>query len=173
MINCRSQWSRGLRRRFAAACLLRSWVQILPGVWKFVCYECCVLSGRGLWDELITRPEESYRLWCVAVCDLETLRMRRPWPALGRRATKKKINYRRPWKEHKNYENLGYHKYVDNLPGFFGTDAVSTGSYRRFGKAFYVDIQSHSNPILRTASHFRKQQFASHNTHNFKKCLIF
>jgi len=31
-----------------------------------------VLSGRGLCDELITRPEESYRLWCVIVCDLET-----------------------------------------------------------------------------------------------------
>ena len=27
-----------------------------------VCRECCVLSGRGLCDELITRPEESYRL---------------------------------------------------------------------------------------------------------------
>ena len=37
----------------------------------FVCYECCVLSGRGLCDELITRPEECYRLWCVVVCDLE------------------------------------------------------------------------------------------------------
>jgi len=24
-----------------------------------------VLSGRGLCDGLITRPEESYRLWCV------------------------------------------------------------------------------------------------------------
>jgi len=52
-----------------------------------VCCECCVLPGRGLCDELITRPEESYRLWCVAVCDLETSRMWRPWPALGRRAT--------------------------------------------------------------------------------------
>ena len=31
----------------------------------------CVLSGRGLCEELITRLEESYRLWCV-VCDLET-----------------------------------------------------------------------------------------------------
>ena len=38
----------------------------------FVCCEYCVLSGRGLCDELITRPEESYRLWCVIVCDLET-----------------------------------------------------------------------------------------------------
>jgi len=37
----------------------------------FVCCEYCVLSGRGLCDELITRPEESYRLWCVDVCDLE------------------------------------------------------------------------------------------------------
>ena len=30
-----------------------------------------MLSGRGLCDELITRPEKSYRLWCVVVCDLE------------------------------------------------------------------------------------------------------
>jgi len=33
------------------------------------------LSGRGLCDEQITRPEESYRLWCVVVCDLEISRM--------------------------------------------------------------------------------------------------
>jgi len=53
-----------------------------------VCCECCVLSGRGLCDELITRPEEeSYRIWCVAVCDLETSGMRWPWPVLGRSAT--------------------------------------------------------------------------------------
>jgi len=39
-----------------------------------------VLSGRDLCDELITRPEESYRVWCVVVCDLETSRMRRPDP---------------------------------------------------------------------------------------------
>ena len=37
----------------------------------FVCCECCVLSGRGLCEGLIIRPEESYRLWCVVVCDLE------------------------------------------------------------------------------------------------------
>ena len=40
----------------------------------FVCYECCVLSGRGLCDELIARTEESYRLWCVVVCTLENLK---------------------------------------------------------------------------------------------------
>ena len=66
----RSQWPRGLRRRSAAARLLRSWVRIPPGAWMFVCCECCVLSGRGFCDELITRPEESYRLWCVVACDL-------------------------------------------------------------------------------------------------------
>ena len=38
-----------------------------------------VLSGRGLCDELITRPEESYRLCCVVVCDLETLRIGAPY----------------------------------------------------------------------------------------------
>ena len=42
------------------------------GAWIFVCCDCCVLSGRGLCDELITRSEEFYRLWCVVVCDLET-----------------------------------------------------------------------------------------------------
>ena len=75
----RSQWPRGLRRRSAAARLLRSWVRIPPGTWTSVCCECCVLSGRRLWDELITRPEDSYRLLCVAVCDLESSSMRRPW----------------------------------------------------------------------------------------------
>ena len=38
-----------------------------------------MLSGRGLCDELIIRPEESYRLWCVVVCDLETSRMGAPY----------------------------------------------------------------------------------------------
>jgi len=62
-----------------AAHLLRSWVQIPPGAWIFVCCECHVLSGRGLCIELITRPEESYRLWCVVVCDLETSRIGAPY----------------------------------------------------------------------------------------------
>ena len=37
-----------------------------------------MLSGRGLCEELITRPEKSYRLWCVVVCDLETSRIGAP-----------------------------------------------------------------------------------------------
>ena len=38
-----------------------------------------MLSGRGLCDELITRPEESYQLCCVVVCDLETSRIGAPY----------------------------------------------------------------------------------------------
>jgi len=49
----------------------------------FVYCKCCVFSGRGLCDGLITRPEESCRLWRVVVCDLETSLMGRPWPPLG------------------------------------------------------------------------------------------
>jgi hypothetical protein len=37
-----------------------------------VCFVCCVFSGRSLCDELITRPEKSYRLWRVVVYDQET-----------------------------------------------------------------------------------------------------
>ena len=65
--------------RPAAAPMLRSWVRIPPGAWIFVCCECRVLSGRGLCDELITRPEESNRLWCVVVYDLETSRIGAPY----------------------------------------------------------------------------------------------
>ena len=81
ILHCLSQWPRGLRHRSAAARLLRLWVRIPPEAWMFVCCECRVLSGRGLCVGLITRPEESYRLWRVVVCDLETSRMGRPWPA--------------------------------------------------------------------------------------------
>ena len=42
-----------------------------------------MLSGRGLCDGLITRPEDSHRLCCIVVCDLETSCMRRPWSTGG------------------------------------------------------------------------------------------
>jgi hypothetical protein len=61
----RSQLLRGLRRGSAAARLLGLQVRIPPVAWMFVLCECCVLSGRGFCGELITCPEESYRMWCV------------------------------------------------------------------------------------------------------------
>jgi hypothetical protein len=53
------------------------------GAWMFVCCECCVLSGRGLCDGLITRPQDSYRLWRVVVCDQETSKTKRLKPVTG------------------------------------------------------------------------------------------
>jgi hypothetical protein len=61
----RSQWPRGVRRRSTAARLLGLRVRIPQGAWMSISCECCVLSGRGLCDGLITRLEESYRMWCV------------------------------------------------------------------------------------------------------------
>ena len=78
----RSQWPRGLRCGSTAARLLGLWVWIQPGTWMSVCVKWCVLSGRGLCNGLIIHPEKSYRLWCIGMCDLETSRMRRPWPVL-------------------------------------------------------------------------------------------
>jgi hypothetical protein len=99
MYRSRSQWARGLRRRSVAARLLRLWVRIPPETWMSVCCEYCVLSGRGLCDKLITRPEDSYRLWRVVVCDLETSWMRRSWPNGGCRAKNKQTaqHYNRLW----------------------------------------------------------------------------
>ena len=91
---------RGLRCRSAGARLLRLWVRIPPGAWMFVPCECCVLSGRCVCDKLITRPEESYRLWSVVVCDLETSWMRWPWltrGGVGCCAQKKVCNYCGHW----------------------------------------------------------------------------
>jgi hypothetical protein len=56
-----------------------------------ICCECCVLSGRGLCDELITRPEESYRLWCVVVCDLENLKNEEVMTRIGSQCHRKNI----------------------------------------------------------------------------------
>ena len=50
-----------------------------------------MLSDTGLCDKLIIRSEESYRLWCVVVCDLKTLRMRRSLPTAGCRSKQIKL----------------------------------------------------------------------------------
>jgi len=51
-----------------------------------VCRELVCFEIRSLCDRPITRPEESSRLWCVVVFNLESSRIRRLWPALGRSA---------------------------------------------------------------------------------------
>ena len=86
--NRRSQWPRGLRRRYAATRQLRLCWNPTGKMEVFLLWALCV-SGRGLCEELITRPEEYYWLWCVVVCDLDTSWMRRPWPTGGWRAKNK------------------------------------------------------------------------------------
>jgi hypothetical protein len=56
----------------------------------FVSCRVFVLSGRGLCEGPIPRPEESYRLWCVSECDVVTSKRGRPRPDLGCLATGKK-----------------------------------------------------------------------------------
>ena len=58
----------------------------------FVCCECCVLSGRGLCDELITCPEESDRLSCVVVCDLGDLKNEEAMARVGLQGHRKNIS---------------------------------------------------------------------------------
>ena len=72
-----------------------------PAVGMDVCCECCVLSGTGICDELITRPEESYRLWCVVVCDIETTKIlvneeeaKAHWGAIGSREKTNHTSYK-------------------------------------------------------------------------------
>ena len=86
MLTRRSQW----RKSMAWVCgrSLAGTVGSNPcGVMDISC-ECCVLSGRG--DELNTRPEESYRLWCVVVCEIETARMREAMTRAGPQGHKKR-----------------------------------------------------------------------------------
>ena len=60
---CQSYWQRDLRRRSAAARLLRSWVRIPPGAWmsvlSFVC--CQVQVSATSWSLVQRRPTD-----CVA-----------------------------------------------------------------------------------------------------------
>ena len=56
---------RTLRQGSAADCCWDCGFESPPGAWMFVSCERCMLTGRGLCDGPITRPEESYRPWCV------------------------------------------------------------------------------------------------------------
>jgi len=56
--------------RSAVAHLLGLRVRMPPGAWMSVCCEYCLLSGRFLCVGLITRTEESYRVYvCVIECN--------------------------------------------------------------------------------------------------------
>jgi len=100
LCSIQSQWSYGLRCGSAAAPLLGLWVRIPPRAWMSVSCECCMLSGRGLYDGLINRPEESYRVWCVWVWSwiLENEEALAHWGAGAPKKTQRKIQgHRKRW----------------------------------------------------------------------------
>ena len=112
----------------------------------FVCCECCVLSGRGLCDELITRPEESYRQWCVVECDLETSRIRRSWPTLGHSATGKKSYSLKKAVDRRNTQHTVLYHYTQSVRFMTenkqqlssGRDMIRVGSFLVCGELFDV-----------------------------------
>ena len=70
--------------------LLAGIVGLNPGGLMFLSCECRVSSERGLCIGLITRPEESYGVWCVNSV-ITALILRRPWSTGGFRTIKKVI----------------------------------------------------------------------------------
>jgi len=97
----RSLCPRGLRRHSVAAGCLGSWVRIPTGHGCFclVSVVCCQVSSTGLGDGLITRTEESYRVWCVQwVWSWRPVRGGHE-PEPGQSAKKKKFNSRVTYKK--------------------------------------------------------------------------
>jgi hypothetical protein len=142
----RSQWPCGLRRGCAAARLLGLRVRIPPKACLSVCCECCVLSGRGLCDELITRPEESYRVCgvskkCVIV---KSRTMRRPRPPRGCRAIDQKKAYNVDIIRFGGVLTMFYHMSKHSAFGLCRSLSVSK-------------IQMKLNAILRTLGLWRRQ----------------
>ena len=110
----RSQWPHVLKLSSAAICLLGLRVRIPPAHgslslvsvvfckeevcasgWSLVqrslteCAVCCMLPGRGFWEEPISLPEETYRMCCE--CDRKASIMRGPWPNNAVSPRKRKI----------------------------------------------------------------------------------
>jgi hypothetical protein len=127
--------------------------------WMFVCCECCVLSGKGVCDELITRPEESYQMCCVVVCDLETSRMRRPWPALGRSVTAKKRCY--------------LHQCGSTLAVLLTTQLLSNRRNRALWRLFlYLVIQNREMEKGRTFARFLQGKRPTTKDRKSYRCVL-
>jgi hypothetical protein len=73
-----------------------------------------VLSGRGLCDGLIPRPEEFYRLWCVSECDqVKINNLDTCCEQVGSRG--KDCETKRIWCNDDTAETLRIHTYIHTL----------------------------------------------------------
>ena len=109
---CQFQWTSGLRRGSVAACLLGLRVRNPPGAWISVSSDCSVFLGNDLCDRPILCSNETYRLRCVILYDLETSRMRRLWPALDCCA------------KGKNSSNRSTVRITNNEPSFYAVFSI-------------------------------------------------
>jgi hypothetical protein len=117
-------------RRSGAYRLLRLRVPNPPEAWMSVSYECCMLSGRGLCHGPILRPKESYRLWCVIVCDFETSRMRQPWLLRQSEREREKANHLHHILKHSKYLQFVHSVYLRVL---YGSQTALSDLYNRHG----------------------------------------
>jgi hypothetical protein len=85
------------KARVCTRSLLGLWIRIPPGAWMFVSDTCCVMSGRGICFWLITRPEQSYRIWCALWVWLRSRVRGGHKPESGRRVTRKERRCLSPW----------------------------------------------------------------------------
>ena len=97
-----------------------------------------MLSGRGLCDELITRPEESYRLWCVVVCDLENLKNEEAMTRVGSQRHSKKKRSRKHIKDICIKANLNVKEEIKSNSIFFGSAfSMKNFSKRHISPSFF------------------------------------
>jgi hypothetical protein len=66
----------------------------------------CVVEKKVLCDEPVTRPRESYRVWCVLSYDIQASTMRRPWPTTAVESLKKKVVLKMVWGRDANMVKL-------------------------------------------------------------------
>ena len=118
MKRSRSQWPNDLRHGSAAARLLSLWIRKFSRGHKclfFVSVVCC-------------QVEESYRMWRVFVCCLETSWMRRPWTNGGCRSKNKQKTYKKKSLSKRNYQSWNWYNISSKLPSVVWTRCKS-GTY--------------------------------------------
>jgi hypothetical protein len=150
----------------------------------FVCCECWVLSGTGLCDELITRPGESYRLWCVVVCNLENLKNEEAMTRVGSQRHRKKIQrtvnstHKASW-SHKDSCKVLSNKRLDtlNLSSQFSRGLFPSSPHENFSLIktdivlYSIDAGSSSLYILMFL-YISATELSSPVIQNFNKILV-
>jgi len=100
------QLQHGLRRRSAAACLLRLWVRIPPAAWMIVCCECFVCCqvevSVTIWSLVQTIPTDCGASLCVWPRNLANEETLTHWGMSHQKQNKKKIQLEpKMWKHNK------------------------------------------------------------------------